>query len=215
MEQLKIIRFVFNMLGVNTYLLFDESTREAIIIDAACYSHDESERLHQYITQNGLHPTRLLNTHLHFDHIFGNRFIYDHYGLKPEAHPADEDWLLEAKQRTRMFGLEFPGETIALGHYLADGEKIETGGMALTAIHIPGHSAGSLVFYEEKQQVLFTGDVLFNGSVGRADLPGGDMNLLVKGIREHLTNLPHETLVLPGHGEPTTIGEELTHNPYL
>ena len=169
----------------------------------------------QYIQENKLQVKYLLNTHLHFDHIFGNRFIYKEFGLKTYAHPADEDWLTHAPQRTRIFGLEFPGEPVPIGTYLNDGDILSLGRYTIYPIHIPGHSPGSLVLYIPETEVLFSGDVLFQGSIGRTDLPGGDHKALIQGIRSKLMNLPEKTVIYPGHGPTTTIEQEKKWNFYL
>lgn len=212
---MEIRRFEFNMLPVNTYVVWDEHTREAAVIDAGCYFQRECEQLKTFISEMGLVVKYLLNTHLHFDHIFGNGFVYKQYGLKTCAHHDDEDWLLEAPARTRMFGLEFPGEPVSIGTYLKEGDELNLGVYTLQCIHVPGHSRGSLVFYSAEAGVLFSGDVLFRGSIGRTDLPGGNHQLLLDGIRSKLLILPNETIVYPGHGDSTTIAYEKDYNYFL
>ena len=212
---MRIKLFEFNMLPVNTYVVWDEQTMDAAIIDAGCYFPHECDTLKQFIANEGLTVKYLLNTHLHFDHIFGNGFMYKQYGLKTCAHRADEDWLMDAPRRTRMFGLDFPGEPVAIGTYLEEGDELTLGTQVLKCIHVPGHSPGSLVFYSADASCLFAGDVLFQGSIGRTDLPGGDHQTLLNGIHEKLLTLPDETIVYPGHGESTTIGYERQHNYYL
>ena len=210
-----IKQFEFNMLPVNTYIIFDKESKDAAIIDAGCYFKDECDTLKQYIQENNLHIKYLLNTHLHFDHIFGNRFIYKEFGIKTYAHRADEDWLTHAPQYTRMFGLEFPGEPVPIGTYLDEGDILSLGRYTISPIHIPGHSPGSLVLYIPEIGVLFSGDVLFQGSIGRPDLPGGDHKTLIQGIRSKLMNLPKKTVIYPGHGPSTTIEQEKKWNSYL
>lgn len=212
---MKIKCFEFNMLPVNTYVVWDELTHEAAVIDAGCYFNKENETLKTFIESEGLTLKYLLNTHLHFDHIFGNGYIYRQYGLKTCAHRDDEDWLVDAKNRTRMFGLSFPGEPVPIGTYLEEGDELLLGTYALRCIHVPGHSKGSLVFYSEKGNCLFSGDALFQGSIGRTDLPGGDYGTLIDGIRNKLLVLPDETVVYPGHGNKTTVGYEKNFNFYL
>lgn len=213
-KTMQIRTFQFNMLGVNTYLLSDEDTRETVVIDAACYYNKECEALADFIDSHELRVTHLLNTHLHFDHIFGNRFVSERYGVKPEAHPADEEWLTEAETRTRMFGFAFPGQPMPLGKYLQEGDTVTFGSHTLRCISVPGHSRGSLAFHCPEEGVLFTGDALFCGSIGRTDLPGGSSDL-PENIRQKLLVLPDETRVYPGHGDATTIGEERRNNYYL
>lgn len=212
---MKVKEFKFNMLPVNSYVLWDEFTREAAVIDAGCYTPEECDELKQFIDDEGLTIKFLLNTHLHFDHIFGNGFLYKQYGLKTCAHRADEEWLTDAPNRTRMFGLEFPGEPVPIGHYLEDGDELLLGRHIVQCIHVPGHSPGSLAFYCDYARCLFSGDILFRESIGRADLPGGNIRQLIDGIREKLFALPDATLVYPGHGELTTLGYEKQNNFYM
>ena len=212
---MRVKRFEFNMLPVNTYVVWDEETGEAAIIDAGCYYPKECETLKTFIEEEGLTVKHLLNTHLHFDHIFGNGYVYRQYGLKTCAHRDDEDWLMDAPKRTRMFGLAFPDQPVPIGAYLEEGDEVAIGRSCLKPIHVPGHSKGSLVFYSEKDGCMFVGDVLFQGSIGRTDLPGGDYGTLIDGICNKLLVLPDNTVVYPGHGEPTTIGHEKEYNYYL
>ena len=212
---MKVKQFEFNMLPVNTYVVWDEQTHEALIIDAGCYYQAECDALKRFISDEGLIVKYLLNTHLHFDHIFGNRFIYEQYGLKTYAHRADEEWLVEAPRRTRMFGLEFPGQPVPVGTYIEEGDKLTLGTYTLTCLHVPGHSEGSIVFYSPEAGCLFSGDVLFQGSIGRTDLPGGSHQTLLDVIREKIFVLPDDTVVYPGHGGQTTIGYEKNFNYYL
>lgn len=210
-----IKKFEFNMLPVNTYVLSDEETHEAVVIDAGCYYEQERHELSKYIHNDTLTVKHLLNTHLHFDHIFGNHFMYEEFGLKTEANRADEEWLKEAPSRTRMFGLEFPGEPVSIGTYLNDGDVITFGKYKLQCISVPGHSPGSLVFYCAEENCMFSGDVLFKGSIGRTDLPGGNFDALISGIRTKLFVLPNDTTIYSGHGDITSVGDEKRNNYYL
>ncbi len=211
---MKIKRFEFNMFPVNCYVLWDD-TLEAVIIDPGCFYDEEKEKLKEFITRKGLKIKHLLNTHLHLDHIFGNPFILKEYGIKAEAHQADEFWIDEAPKQSRMFGFNLPEPTVPIGHYLMDGDLITFGNTTLEAIHIPGHSPGSLVFYCKQDNCLFSGDVLFQGSIGRADLTGGNFDHLIENICSRLFILPPETIVYPGHGAPTTIANEKAENPFF
>ena len=157
----------------------------------------------------------LLNTHLHLDHIFGNPFMLKEFGLKAEANQADEFWIDEAPKQSRMFGFQLPEPPVPLGTYLHDGDIITFGHTELEAIHVPGHSPGSLVYYCAAEHCMFSGDVLFQGSIGRADLAGGNFDELIEHICSRLFILPNETVVYPGHGAPTTIGTEKAENPFF
>jgi len=206
--------FTFNPFQENTYVLFDE-TNEAVVIDAGCLFVEEKQELKRFFEDNNLKLKRVLNTHLHLDHQFGNRFLFDTFGVAPEAHKEDEFLIELFPMQARTYGFEGAGEAQALKNYLEDNEKITFGNSELTAIHVPGHSPGSLVYYSQKTGVLVTGDVLFLESIGRTDLPGGNHDLLIKSIREKLFTLPDATVVYPGHGDSTTIGYEKVHNPYF
>lgn len=205
--------FTFSPFQENTYVVSDE-TNEAVLIDAGCYTVQEQQVLKQYIEQNGLTLVRVINTHLHLDHHFGNKFIYDTYKIKPEAGEEDE-FMIKGFQNMALFYRLSVGEAQPLGKYIVDNEVIEFGNSSFVAIHAPGHSPGSMMFYSEKEGVLFSGDVLFQGSIGRTDLPNGDHATLIKSLTDKVLPLPDSTIVYSGHGAITTIGEEKKSNPYL
>jgi len=206
--------FTFNPFQENTYLLSDE-TNEALIIDAGCLYDAEKQELKRYLEDNNLTLKRALNTHLHLDHQFGNKFVFETFGVAPEAHESDAFLLDNYPIQTRAFGFENAGEAQPSKGYILDNDKIRFGNTELTAILVPGHSPGSLAFYNEKEGILFSGDVLFLESIGRTDLAGGNYAALIKSITERLLTLPHSTVVYPGHGDSTTIGYEKAHNPFL
>jgi hydroxyacylglutathione hydrolase len=211
---MKIKRFEFNMFPVNCYVIWDE-TKEAVVIDAGCFYDEEKQALKNFILSNELNVKHLLNTHLHLDHIFGNPFMLKEFGLQAEACQIDEFWLESAPKQSRMFGFELKEAPVPLGKYLIDGDIITFGNITLEAIHVPGHSPGSLVFYCKEENCMFSGDVLFQGSIGRADLTGGNFEELKEHICSRLFVLPNETIVYPGHGAPTTIGIEKAENPFF
>ena len=188
---MKIKKFEFNMFPVNCYVLSDE-TKEAVIIDAGCFYEEEKQALKRYIDSNSLTVKHLLNTHLHLDHIFGNPFLLQEYGLKAEANQADEFWLEQAPAQSRMFGFQLPEAPVPLGKYIFDGDIITFGNTQLEAIHVPGHSPGSIVFYCKEAHCIFSGDVLFQGSIGRADLTGGNFDEL----REHICSRLFESILV-------------------
>jgi glyoxylase-like metal-dependent hydrolase (beta-lactamase superfamily II) len=207
MLQIKV--FVFNPVMENTYLLYDE-TKEATIIDCGAMKDDEKKKLSDFIKENGLVLKHLLNTHLHFDHLLGNHFIYETYGLEPKYNKADEPML---QKGTTFSPIRF--EPVFAGHYLENGDEIAFGKTILKALSTPGHSPGSLSFYSAKNGCVFTGDALFHLDIGRTDLWGGNHHELIDSIRKNLLTLPEDTVVYPGHEEPSTIGEEKLHNPHL
>ena len=211
---MKIKVFTNNPWQENTIVLYDE-TGEAVVIDCGCFSKEEGERLKKFLSENQLKPVALLDTHLHIDHIFGNNFMLDEYGLSARAHEADSFWVEDAEKYAAMLGMRGITPPPALGEYLKDGDTVKFGHSELKVIHVPGHSPGGLCFYAEKDKLLIAGDVLFAGSVGRSDLPGGNARVLIEGIRRKLLCLPDEVKVIPGHGPATTIGEEKRYNPFL
>jgi len=206
--------FTFNPFQENTYLVFDE-TNEAVVIDAGCLQAGEKQILTRFIEDNKLILKRVLNTHLHLDHQFGNKFLFDTYGIAPEACIEDEFLLENVVAQARSYGFPVTEEAQPLGAYIIENQEITFGNSSLKAIHAPGHSPGSMVLYSEKDGVMFAGDVLFQGSIGRTDLPKGDYASLILAITKKLLVLPDSTVVYCGHGPSTTIGYEKKNNPYL
>lgn len=212
---MKIKAFEFNPLGVNTYVLYDEN-RDCIIFDAASIFPEENETLLRFIDDNNLEVKRLINTHLHFDHIFGANLISERYKIMLEAHKDDLFLLDSLEQQMQMFGFNSEREyKPKIENFLSENETIVLGDQELKIIHVPGHSPGSLVFYNEVEEFMIAGDVLFNGSIGRTDLVGGNFDQLIEGIQSKLFILPDNTVVYPGHGPSTTIGREKKHNPFV
>ena len=206
--------FVFNVFAENTYLLYDE-TKEAAIIDCGCMYATEEQMLSNFIAQNGLTIKRLLCTHLHFDHILGNNFIHQSYGISPEIHRKEVKMLPSVEKQIKSMKINLPVQSIDVNNYLVGNDVISFGSSELVTMLVPGHSPGSLVFYSRKDGFLVSGDTLFKGSIGRSDLWGGNHDMLVAAIRDKILSLPDETIVYPGHGPSTTVIEEKLHNPYL
>ena len=212
---LVIKEFQFNPFSENTYVVSDNETGECAIIDAGCYYADEQDTLSYYISDNKLNVKYLLATHLHLDHSFGDRYIYNMYRIGLTAHPNDAFLLENMEEQASMFGIQLPAPPIPISHNIKEGDIFKIGKYTLQAIHVPGHSPGSIVYYCQEEGVAFGGDVLFRGSIGRTDLSGGNYNQLITGIREKLLTLPENTVVYSGHGPSTTIGFEKNQNPYL
>lgn len=210
---MKIARFTFNPFEENTYILYDE-TRACVIVDPGCYDSDEQAALTDYIAQHALQPVKLILTHCHIDHVLGIKFLSAQYGLTPEIHPAEFPLLTAAPAVGRMYGIQADASPTPL-QTLADGAVLQFGETILHQLHTPGHSPGSICFYHAESGSVIGGDVLFKGSIGRTDLPGGDMSTLLLSIREKLFSLPDEVVVYPGHGPETTLGFEKTNNPFL
>jgi len=210
---MKIYKIVFSPIEVNTYILEDESG-DCAIIDCGCYDRKESDRLADFIKNKNINPVLLLNTHCHLDHIFGNKFILERYNLRAFSNENDEMNRNDAVQHAMLFGLTMESPPEPAG-FLTDNQIITFGRTELVALFVPGHTSGSLGFYSEKNNCVFTGDALFAGSIGRTDLPGGDYDTLIKSIRNKLFVLPPSTVVYPGHGNETTIEKEINSNPFF
>jgi len=212
---MKIKTFEFNPLGVNTYVLYDR-TGECVVVDASCFFPDENKLLLNFILDNNLVVKHLVNTHLHFDHIFGVNFLASQFGLKLLVHRDDIVLLENLSQQLQLFGfntnVDYRPE---IGGFLAENDVVSFGEQQLKVLHVPGHSPGSIVFYNEKEKLALVGDVLFNGSIGRTDLLEGSFEQLTEGIRTKLFTFPDDTEVYPGHGPKTTIGQERRYNPFV
>lgn len=197
----------------NTYIVYDD-TREAVIIDPGCSTTEERKQLMDYIEVKCLKPKRLLNTHCHIDHVLGNKYVGTVFGLKPEYHKIEQQVLDSCEQVAAMYHIPYDPSPHA-ERYIETGEIIEFGNTKLEVRFTPGHSPGSVIFINHEHKVIFAGDVLFQGSIGRTDLPGGDFDTLEKSIRDQLYTLPDDYRVLPGHGGETTIGVEKKSNPFV
>jgi hydroxyacylglutathione hydrolase len=209
----QIKAFTFNPVHENTYLLYNEH-RECIIIDPGCYFDQEKDELKSFIILNKLQPKILLNTHCHLDHVFGNKFIAEEYGLTLRVHSMEKPILEMAPTSGLMFNLPFDnyeGDII----FLEEGNIISLREDELEVIHAPGHSPGSICFYCANQHFIIGGDVLFQNSIGRTDLPYGSHEDLVRNIKGKLFKLPGNVKVYSGHGPVTTIENEMKNNPYL
>lgn len=206
--------FEFNYFQENTFLLYDD-TREAVLIDCGCCRKEEEKELSDFISENNLTLKHLLCTHLHLDHIFGNGYIHKTYGLLPEANKQDADILPSPSDQARLFGLRQTVENIPIGKYLVGGETIRFGHSELQVLTVPGHSPGSVAFYNKQNGFAIVGDALFAGSIGRTDLWGGNQEILLAAIRDKLLSLPDETVIYPGHGAETRVIDEQLNNPYL
>ncbi len=212
---MQIKTFVFNPIEENTYLLTDERSKACIVIDAGCLYGKEKLTLENYIKEQGLTLKRVINTHLHLDHCFGNKFLADTFGVLPEACERDEFLLALMKHHAQMFGFRDGVEPQKLKGYLRDGDTITEGSIELHVLEVPGHSPGGLAFYSPKDKCVFCGDSLFQCGIGRTDLDGGNYSSLIDSIKSKLFTLPDDTTVYTGHGGTTNIGFEKDNNPYI
>ena len=210
---MKIKSFAFNPFQVNTYVLYDD-TGECVIIDPACYEPHEEQALTGFLEEAQLRPKAILFTHGHVDHILGGQFVCNRYELKPLAHKDVTPFLVNSVEHGRAFGFDVK-KPVMPETFINEGDTIRFGEQQLAVILAPGHAAGSLCYYHEEAGVLIAGDVLFQGSIGRTDLPTGDYDTLISSIHHKLMTLPPDVEVFPGHGPSTTIGYERDHNPFL
>lgn len=210
---LSVKAFTFSPVQENTYILYNEK-RECCIIDPGCYFPEEREELRAAIEEAGLTPVLLLNTHCHLDHVFGNKFVSDTWGLTLHIHEKEKPVLDFAPQSGLMWQLPFDNYDGPLA-WLREGSVIRVGAEELQVLFTPGHSPGSVSFYHEAGRFVIGGDVLFSGSIGRTDLPGGDFKTLVNSIQTQIFTLPDDTKVYSGHGPMTTVGFEKMNNPYV
>jgi hydroxyacylglutathione hydrolase len=204
--------FTFNPFQENTYVLFDE-TQDAVIIDPGCSDKHEEKELANWIEANHLKVRSIMLTHSHIDHILGAYFVKDKYRAPICIYPKDESTLRSGKVVAAMYGID-NFTTVEPDQYLSEQEPVSFGNTTLSVIYLPGHAPGHVGFYHSDQKILIGGDVLFRGSIGRTDLPGGDFETLINSIHQKLFTLPDEVIVYPGHGPATTIGEEKVSNPF-
>lgn len=212
---LQVKTFQFNMFGVNTYIIWDTESKEATIIDPGMHNVSEQTMLDSFISDNNLKLTQMINTHMHVDHIFGDTYVKDKYGIKIMASSLDAFLGEKAAMQCRMFGLPCDTDAVEADIELKNGDIIEICGEKAHILLVPGHSPGSIVIYLPGAGIAFTGDVIFQGSIGRTDLVAGNHQQLISGIREKLLTLPDSTILFPGHGSPTTVGDEKRANPYI
>ncbi len=210
---IKVEKFVVNPLAENSFVLSDE-TGESVLIDPGFFYREEKREIKEYIADNNLKPVKIINTHCHFDHIMGVEFIRSEFNVLFCAHADDSFWVEKATEQGNMYGFEMK-PVASIDEFLVEKEYVNFGNSQLEIIHIPGHSPGHVVFYSKEDNFLIVGDVLFYGSIGRTDLPGGDYATLISNIKSKLFLLPDETKVYCGHGQETTLGFEKTSNPFL
>lgn len=210
---LKVKTFVFSMFYENTYLIWDDDSKEAAVIDPGCLEVFEQEKLVSEINQNKLKIKYLINTHCHIDHIFGNQFIKSTYDCEYLAPEKDLPLIQNAENQGRIFGVEVK-KSPAPDKFITESLVIHLGNIQPKFIYTPGHTPGEYSIYFENEKICFTGDVLFKEGIGRTDLWGGDTKTLLNSIKEKLYQLPDDTTIYPGHGELSTIGFEKQNNPF-
>lgn len=210
---LQLHPFIFNDFQENTYLLWDE-TNECIIIDPGCYYENERSDIEKFIKGKNLKPVLLLNTHCHIDHVFGNRWVKEKFSIPFYCHQKDLPMLNALESTGKMYGMAVE-KSPQPDQLIDEGEVIHFGNSELQIFFTPGHSSGSICFYSAIDKMIISGDVLFQQSIGRFDLPGGDYETLMQSIIKKLLSLPDEVRVYSGHGPATTIGAERRNNPFI
>lgn len=203
------------MFGINTYVVYDPVSHEAVVIDPGMSRQEEFDAMEKFIVRENLKVTHLINTHLHVDHAIADNWVSRKYDVPVEAHEDDETLGLIIPQQAQRFGIRIPAEKVEIGRHLKEGDVIKIGSGELQVLHVPGHSPGSVALYDKADRFVIVGDTLFEGSIGRTDLMGGNHNQLINAIKTKLLTLPEGTTVFSGHGDATTVGRELKMNPYI
>ena len=211
---MKIKSFAFNPFQENTYVVYDE-TKECMIIDPGCYTDIERAELRRFITSEGLKPVKLINTHCHIDHVLGNKFVSELWDLELYMNKEDLPLLENAGNIGKMYGMEDYEGSPYPKHFLAQNDTLTFGDSSFKILFTPGHAPGHICLYSKENNLVIAGDVLFQGSIGRTDLPGGDHSTLINSIITQLFPLPNETQVFCGHGPATNLGYEKEHNIFL
>ncbi len=201
------------MLDENCYIVSDE-TKECMIVDCGAASVMEQKAISDYISEEGLKPVLYVLTHGHFDHVMGGKWLYETYGLQPTICERDAELYKNFRKDSADMGYRVDYDLPIIGRCVNDGDTVTFGNTTFKVIHTPGHSKGSVVYYCKEENIAFTGDTLFRGSIGRTDLPGGSMFQMINSLRL-LEQLPDETKIYPGHGYYTTMALEGASNPYL
>jgi hydroxyacylglutathione hydrolase len=211
---MEIYKLTYNPFQENTFVVADED-KNCVIIDPGCYYSEEKKHFLNFINSNGLKPLALLNTHAHLDHIFGNSTVIDNFDLPYYLHEKDLPLLAMAEKSAELYGMSEFLPSPEPTHYMHDGEMLNFGKINFKVLFGPGHAPGHVAFYNEEEKIVINGDILFQGSYGRVDLPGGNIADLKNTIVEKLFQLPDETTVFCGHGGETSIGREKHSNPIL
>ncbi len=211
---MQVKSFIFNDFREITYIVFDETTHQGIIIDPGCNKPSEQKRLTGFIEKNNIELTAIVNTHGHLDHICGNKFVKETYQIPIYIHQKELSNLESAPLHAEFYGFSFEPSPLP-DQFIKEGDTITFGHSTLHIVETPGHTEGSISLLSPQKEALFSGDVLFKGSIGRTDLPGGDLDVLLSTLKNKILTLPDTTTIFPGHGYETTVGEEIKTNPFL
>lgn len=206
-------KFTFNPFQENSYIIYND-TKECIIVDPGCFNHSEEQELESFISNKKLIPKHLINTHAHIDHVLGNDFVSKKYSLGLSIYKSEYPMLEMAIRSAEMYGIPY-NHSPEPSYFLNEGDIIKFGSTSFSILFVPGHSPDHIVLLNKDEKILIGGDVLFNGSIGRTDLPGGNHDELLKNIRTKLFSLDEKIIVYSGHGDETTIGKEKNSNPFF
>ncbi|MBE6311201.1 MAG: MBL fold metallo-hydrolase [Bacteroidales bacterium] len=212
---MKIARFIFNSFSENTYVLWDEETKEAAIVDPGMACEDDVAKIDDFLSDNGLTLKKVLLTHQHLDHVLGVGWILERYSCKVYGHEGDIPWGEKLGMQANMFSLPYDVKPFKLSDKVVNGDTIMLGSEKIRVMHTPGHSRGGVVYYVPKPGFALVGDTIFERSIGRTDLGGGDYKTLIDSIRTKVLTLPDDTILYPGHGTSTFVEEERDYNPFL
>ncbi len=212
---LEVKQFQFSPFGVNTYLVIDQASSKAAVIDPAMAYAEEEKAFSTYIEKEGIIIEQIINTHLHLDHCFGMNYVKSKYGIPLKANGDDAILGEIMDQQYQMFGMRPKRQKVVIDETLRDNDVVEIGKSSLVVIATPGHTMGGIALYSSPDKILFTGDTIFQGSIGRTDLPGGNHSRLINSIATRILTLPSDVRIFPGHGPSTTVGYEKDHNPYV
>ncbi|MEO6695845.1 MAG: MBL fold metallo-hydrolase [Ignavibacteria bacterium] len=212
---MKIKQFTLNPFSMNCYIYYDETSGNSVIIDPAAFSQHEKDLITDFVRDNAIKVKYIINTHGHIDHILGNKFAKDTFSVPIYMHKSDEFMISNANEQARFFGLDFP-EPPPVDEYITEDTKLNISGTELEFINTPGHSPGSVCIIDHKHKNVFCGDLIFKNSIGRTDLQGGDLKVLIDSVKNKLfKNCKDDFILYPGHMEITNVKDEKKHNPFL
>ena len=210
-----VSRFELNPFGENTYILWHKTAKKAIVVDPGMMRDDERDLIVYFLDRHELTLQAVILTHIHIDHVTGAKWLADKYGVKILANKGDELLASSLPLQAQLFGLKIDVPSFNIDQALKDGDELMLGDEKIVVIATPGHSPGGICLYMPDSATVISGDTLFEGSIGRTDLPGGNFDRLISSIKTKLLTLPDDTVVAPGHGYTTTIGAEKQNNPVL
>ena len=212
---MKIVRFEVNLFGENTYVLFDEDSKDAIVVDPGMMADSERDAVERFLKSSELHLQKIILTHAHVDHVASAAWLAAKYNTPIYASEADAPLAEALPEQVKQFHLKIQLDPLHIDHYLKEGDVLKLAADEIKVLEVPGHSPGGLAYYVPSDNLIITGDSIFPGSIGRTDLYGGSQQQLVASVKSKIMTLPLDTMIVPGHGPTTTVGQEKNYNPYL